>query len=236
FGENYGNWLDTFITWDGNIRTLERCTLNAARDACTDTAQFTTTETYDSLLRLTELKTEDALGGTNSVRYQKFEYDHNNQNTFSSFVSDFATETKGTDTTYDALQRVKSKTSTGRGTIFYNYLSGNKIKVTDAEDNITTTSYLAYGYPSYQQATKIESEESVTTDIAVNVLGLVDSVTQTGLNESTPISQTEANIYNTNQQLCLKVRTDVGATAYGYNALGEMTWSAQGVAYNKITP
>ncbi|MCP4990222.1 MAG: RHS repeat protein, partial [Colwellia sp.] len=47
FGENYGNWLDTFITWDGNIRTLERCTLNAARDACTDTAQFTTTETYD---------------------------------------------------------------------------------------------------------------------------------------------------------------------------------------------
>ncbi|MCP5018976.1 MAG: hypothetical protein GY938_27415, partial [Ketobacter sp.] len=47
---------------------------------------------------------------------------------------------------------------------------------------------------------------------------------------------TEANIYNTNQQLCLKVRTDVGATAYGYNALGEMTWSAQGVAYNKITP
>jgi RHS repeat-associated protein len=225
------DWQDMLYTWSADsssnpTRTIERCVLDATRKACIGTSKLTQVETYDGLLRLKKLSESD---GT-TTRYKNFKYNRYNQKTFSSQWSDAIDESQGVSREFDGLKRLKSVTTSGLGTIVYEHLVGNKIKVTDAEDNITTTTYLAYGSPSYDQAILIASPEDVTTTIAVNVLGLTDSITQDGFEKDgvTEARQTETRLYDTYKQLCLVARSDVGTTIYNKNALGETNWMAEG--------
>ncbi|AIY67425.1 RHS repeat domain-containing protein [Pseudoalteromonas piratica] len=231
------DWLDTLITWNdaNNTRTLSRCVLDEHRTKCNGSTSFKTIEYFDPLYRLIKKEMSDELNDIK--RYQHFSYNHNNQLTYKSFLTDSAIDNGlGTTTKYDALGRVKSVTTSGRGTIDYDYLQGNKIKVTDAENNVTTTTYQAFGEPSYEVATKIVSPEDITTDINVDVLGLVRSIAQTGLDkDGNSITLTENRYYNNAKQLCLVTRPDVGNTIYGRNALGEMTWSKAGVSNTACT-
>ncbi|WP_448569375.1 hypothetical protein, partial [Thalassotalea ganghwensis] len=240
------DWADTFFTWshDGGIganqpvRKVERCTLNVAKTACSDTALMTETTTYDGLLRPVLVKTEDGItgDGSNTV-YQNNEYNAYNKLTFQSFPSSSDTETSGTTYSYDGLQRLISQSITDGGTVTTEYLAGNKIKVTDAgkntevknnEQHSTTTTYLAYGSPSYEQAIKIESPESVTTTIDINLYGNINSITQAGNRDGNSISATEYRYYNDEQQLCAVKRDDVGSTVYHRNNLGQVEWQAEG--------
>ena len=225
-------WLDTVFTWSFDadlqpVRTTERCTLDKTTHTCSDTAAFTTTTTYDGLLRATLIEQSD---GTNSV-YQNSRFNADNQVTFQSYPSSSITEASGISYSYDALQRQETISFSGGGTITNEYLTGNKIKVTDAgknaenTQNSTTTTYLAYGEPSYEQAIMIESPESVATSIDINLFGNIKSITQSGLNG---ISQTEYRAYDAQQRLCQIVRNDVGTTVFKRNALGQIAWQAQG--------
>ncbi|MCJ8270287.1 MAG: hypothetical protein MJK04_12900, partial [Psychrosphaera sp.] len=142
-----------------------------------------------------------------------------------------STHNQGLTFTYDALQRATSVAQSGGGTVFTEYLAGNKTKVTDAENNVTTTTYLDYASPTYQQPTLIVSPENLTTTLDVNVFGEVKSITQSGKNGTAAISQTQTNLYDaTTHQLCMVKRTDVGNTFFSYNTLGQVTWQAQGVS------
>jgi RHS repeat-associated protein len=228
---------DTFITWSydgtGNHKakkTVSKCTLNATFTACSDTEKLTTVTFYDGFLNPLKIATTDI--ANSKTIYQNFTYNNLDKLIFASFSSLSSTENKGVNTHYDALQRLISTQHSGGGTIKREYLLGNKIRVTDAEDNITTTTYLAYGSPDYQQATKISSPESVTTDIAVNILGNIESITQSGFNGTTPISQTEYHAYDNQQRLCQLSRNDVGTTVIKRNAYGEIIWQAQGQTAN----
>ncbi len=221
--------LDTFISWsfdtnDQTIRTSKRCTLNSTKANCTDTPIVTTTTTYDALLRPKLIKTQDA----DKTVFLTKQYDFNNQLLFESFPSSDSFEPMGSIYEYDELSRLESITTTGGGSVTNEYLAGNKIQVTDAENNITTTTYLAYGSPSYEQATKIESPENVTTDININIFGNIESITQSGFSGSTAISQTEYRAYDTAQRLCQIKRDDVGTTVFNLNANGSINWQAQG--------
>ncbi|NRB25753.1 hypothetical protein [Shewanella sp.] len=100
------------------------------------------------------------------------------------------------------------------------YLSGNKKRVTDAEGNATTTTYLAYGSPSYNKPTLIEAPDTSDTSIAYNKFGQVESITQG--------SVTEKRLYDGYQQLCKTYRPETGVTAYGYNAQRQPIWRAEG--------
>ncbi|MGV2873214.1 RHS repeat-associated core domain-containing protein [Colwellia sp. E150_009] len=231
-------WLDTVFTWtyDGGtganqpVRKEERCTLNSATSTCSGAVAFTTTTTYDGLLRPVLVKTSD---GTNTV-YQNATYNADNQLTFQSYPSREEDETKGVSYSYDALQRSKTIAKSSGGTVTYDYLAGNKIEVTDAGKNInnvqhsTTTTYLAYGSPSYEQAIKIVSPESVTTDIVIDIFGNTASIKQSGLHDGSAISQTEYRAYDAQQRLCQIKRSDVGTTVINRNTLGEIQWQAQG--------
>ncbi|KZN39456.1 hypothetical protein N480_01085 [Pseudoalteromonas luteoviolacea S2607] len=46
------------------------------------------------------------------------------------------------------------------------------------------------------------------------------------------LKQTETRIYDSNKQLCLVKRADVGNTVMKYNALGQLTWKKEGTSYN----
>ena len=228
----FGNWLDTLFEWDinANIRTIKRCTLDSTRSTCIDSSQLVTTEYYDGLSRLLSLKHEDINNKVSNIRYQNFQYDHNNQNTFTSRVSDSIIETRGTNFIYDNLNRIKTESTTGLGEINYSYLDDNKIARTDAERNVTTTKYLSYGSKGFQQAINIKSPEQTVTDIEIDFLGLTKSITQSGVNDSNVhISAAEIRKYDANKQLCLVMRKDVGNTLYHFNKLGELQWLKTGV-------
>ncbi|MDT0605372.1 RHS repeat domain-containing protein [Thalassotalea castellviae] len=227
------NFLGSLYSWRYNggstgtqpVRTLQRCTLNSARNACASNTNLTETTTYDGLYRPLSVVTTD--NTSNISVHQNSRYNANNQVTFQSFPSDVAGETLGTSFTYDALQRQTRQTISYGGSTTTQYLPNNQIKTTDAKGHVTTTTYLAYGEPSYEQATKIVSPEGVTTDIAVNLFGNTTSITQGG--------QIETRLYNNAQQLCMTKRNDVGNTYLQRATNGEITWQAQGVSGSNCT-
>ncbi len=230
---NENTWLDTHIDWNYSsgylVLTETRCDLNEDKTECISGSRRSYTQTtYDGMLRPTLTQLHDVDNSKN--RYQNRNHSWHNQLTFESYWSTNTTETAGISHQYDALQRRWSTTTSGGGTVTKDYLSNNRIKVTDAESNEITTSYLAYGEPSYSKPTAIESEESVMTSMVYNVYGNLSAITQSGLDSNNEdISQTEFRAYDTNQYLCKVVRADVGTTVFSNNTLGEIEWKAQGV-------
>lgn len=228
-------WLDTLFSWDYSSGTLvlgeSRCQLNANKTACSGSELYKETITYDGVLRPVLTHRRDLAASVS--RYQNKTFDWKNQSTFESFWSNSSSESEGTDFTYDGLQRRESIETTGLGTRQYQYLLDNKIRVTDAKSHATTSTFLAFGLPAYDQPTKIESPENVDTEFDVDVFGLVQSITQAGPGKSgRTISQIEHHYYDQYRQLCLVTRKDVGSTAYSKNALGENQWTADGLSHN----
>ena len=240
----YGNnWWDTLYSWSFNSTgqprlLIEQCRLTTDRQDCSGAVAFWTTKTFDNKMRLLLEKTFDPSGGTNGTLYQRFEYNTDNLMTFQSSISRSSAEVLGATYDYDDLGRLLSNSRSGWGTVTKEYLDQNRIRVTDAESNQTTTTYVAYRRPNYSQASKIASPEGVTTTLDIDVFGNIKTITQTGpgKDSSADISQTETRLYNANMQLCGSIRDDTGGKAYGYNTLGEISWQAEGATYDPANP
>ncbi|WP_172449332.1 polymorphic toxin-type HINT domain-containing protein [Bowmanella denitrificans] len=239
------NFLDSVYVWVDEVtrvstglppnRIMYQCSVDINAGECiNDTIVNERTEYFDHLLRLKGVKETDVTA--NLVRNKAYSYNQLGLKTYESYWYD-TNALGGTHYLFDSIGRLRRQYLSNDNSIEqkYDYLAGNKIKVTDAEKNVTTTTYQAYGSPAYDQAVKIESPESVTTDIDINIFGNINSITQSGkgANNST-VSHTEARRYNAQQQLCLVIRGDVGTTAYQYNDLGEMTLQAQGVTPGNV--
>lgn len=228
----YGDWYDVLFTYNNaNYHTTEICSLDSSKTACESDVAFSLIEQYDGMGRLISIQHSDLQYPEmeNSTRYQSFSYDKHNRKSFESFISNSKTESKGIKYQYDVLDRVVSKSISGLGITSYDYASGNKIKTTDAKGYETTTTYQLYGKLNYELAKRIESPENVITDILMRDNGLIDVISQSGLDgNQNNISTTEIRKYNSNNQLCLVSRPDVGTTLYGKNELGQITWKKQG--------
>jgi len=181
---------------------------------------LTTTETYDALYRLVKRQ----LSGDGKSRYQWFAYDANNQTTFTSLVSANSDETRGTSSTFGPLKRKTSVTTSGLGTIFFNYLAGNRVQQVNSRGYATTTTYRAFAAPQYQQPTHIASPEDVMTELMYDTFTNVTTITQYGGG----LSQTELRGYDSHNNLCFVGRNDTGNVQLKYNLLGELQWQAQG--------
>ena len=212
------------------VDTIYRCQLNTDKTACTNTA-FTITPTYDGYLNPVLQASND----NTRTLYKNYRYNVFNRAVFASYPSTSSTYTLGLTYNYDALQRKTSASQSNGGTIFTEYLVGNKTKVTDAVNNVTTTTYLDYALPTYKQPTRIVSPENLTTDLDVNVFGEVKSITQSGKNGSAIVTQTQTNLYDSNHQLCMIKRSDVGNTYISRNVLGQVVWQAEGVSGDTCT-
>ncbi len=233
-------WLDTWFDWSYDqggalVRTMTRCTLSDNKDSCTSPALSVTT-TYDGLLRAVLTRTTDE--ATQTQRYLAQAYNPWNKLTYKSYPAstEAATATAGYYYSYDGLQRLKTTSQTGGGTQTTEYLAGNKIKVSEPVTaslfNETTTTFLAYGAPSYEQAIHIDSEESVSTSLAINVFGDITQITQTGpgAEQGTEVSLTEYRAYDALHYLCKVSRQDVGTKVYQHSSVGETTKVARGVS------
>jgi len=222
---------DTLYSWSNNggeslkepIRTSQRCILDSTKTACTGNVKFTATTTFDNLYRPVLTAVTD---GKNTT-YSNKTFDVYGNVTFQSYPSIDFDEKDGTDITYDALQRPVKAVMHHAGSIITSYLSGNAVRRVDAQSNTTTTTYLAYGSPSYQQPIVIESPESVTTTLDINVFGDVKSINQAStLGYS--VNETEYRAYDAQHRLCQVERKDVGTTVLSRNIAGEVVWQAQG--------
>ncbi len=229
------HFLDSWISWSNTsgrpVKTETFCAMPSVGLACnSNTTRLINTTTFDSFGRPTKHRQNDVANNTNI--YQKWAYTGHGKLAFSSFAANTSAETGGTSYGYDTLKRHNSTSITGGGSQAITYLSGNQRTVSDFADNETTTTYLAYGQPEYQQPTHVASPQSVTTTLTVNVLGNVTAVTQQGPNKSgaSTLSQTQYHAYDANNHLCKVSRNDVGTTVYSRNTLGDITWQAQGVS------
>lgn len=243
---NDQDWLDTYIDWNmdtggfqpATTRTARSCRLSSGRTGCeAASGTFQSTSYLDALYRVSATVEEDLLNLDVDPRHQNFTYDSLHNATFSSFKDSFEDVTLGTNHIYDDLGRLQSSTISGGAVVTYSYLNNNRLRVTDAEGNITTTRYLAYGTPVYDQPLVIESPESVTTTLSVNHFGEIETITQTGpgKNGSGTLSQTEYRAYDSQHNLCKVSRQDVGTSAFGYNSIGQKIWQASGLAWSPNT-
>lgn len=144
--------------------------------------------------------------------------------TFTSVPSASSTESYGTSTAYDGLQRVISQTNTANGDLSFSYGSNNSISVTNGKGHSTTTQYLAYGSPATDLASLITQPEGVTTTISYNIANLPVSITQGDI--------TEERRYDSAMRLCLQKRPETGIKVLKYNLLGQVTDYAEGLSDN----
>ncbi|WP_333609520.1 RHS repeat domain-containing protein, partial [Arsukibacterium sp.] len=175
----------------------------------------------DALMRPVLTRETDTARNINIFVRQRF--DAYNQPVFQSVPSYSSAATSGFVTQYDGLQRRRRHFTNvdNTGTDYY-YLAGNRVMTVDAMGNQTTTTYRALGAPEQHLPQHIAQPEGVTTLLAYNLFDNVISISQGGI--------TESRFYNSQQRLCRVARTDVGATAYEYNAVGDLLWLAQGAS------
>ncbi len=163
------------------------------------------------------------------------QYDAGGRTVFRSYPTNSATSytqsLPGIHTSYDVLNRateVDQDSSLGGLPTTTQYLPGFSTEVTDPRGNSTTTSYLAYGDPTTQWPVSMTAPEGELTKITRDVFGKPLSVTRTGTATGSS-SLTRSYVYNGYQQLCERVEPETGATAFGYDGAGNLSWSAAGL-------
>ncbi|HEX7801988.1 MAG TPA: RHS repeat-associated core domain-containing protein [Pseudoxanthomonas sp.] len=189
---------------------------------------------YDAMWRpvLEEKLDLGNIGGTVSQVVKR--YDASGRLAFQSYpvnnVANFQSVTQGTRTFYDALDRitrVEQDSELGVLASTTEYLTGFQTRVTNPRTLQTTTTYKAYDTPSFDLPVTIQEPEGRNTAIARDVFGKPASITRSGGG----VSVTRSYVYDGAQQLCKTIEPETGATIIGFDAAGNLTWSAAGLDY-----
>jgi RHS repeat-associated protein len=156
-------------------------------------------------------------------------------------VGNYADTTlKGTKYTYDALDRVtlaqanwENEATAGLLTTKTEYLTGFQTRVTNPRGKQTlTTLYQAFDQPTYDFPRGINHPTDTATpasftEIARDIFGKPTSIKRRNIDGTVAI--TRSFTYDGNQQLCRSIEPETGATVYGYDGAGNLTWSAAGL-------
>lgn len=172
-------------------------------------------------------------GGTLSEVVQR--YDSVGRKVFASYptksAASYTQALPGIHTSYDALDRVTEvdqDSELGALPTTTQYLSGFRTQVTDPNDHSTVTSYQIYGTPTTQWPVSIAAPAGELTRITRDVFGKPLSITRTGTASGSP-TLTRFFAYNAYEQLCGRTEPETGTTAFGYDAAGNLIWSASGL-------
>src|SRR3546814_1543509 len=90
----------------------------------------------------------------------------------------------------------------------------------------TTIRYMAYGQPSTDWPILIVQPEGAYTDIVRDSFGKPTSITRRSI--SGDVAITRSMVYDNYQQLCKTIEPETAATVMGYDAAGNLIWSAGG--------
>jgi len=173
--------------------------------------------------------------GTPTATTQYYRYDAAGNRIFASYPNSISS---GTTTAYDALGRVTAITQSDNARSTLGYLAGNRVKVTDAQGNYITNTYLSWGNPGEAYLNKTEQpatsgnpsvilSPAISTDIGRNKLGLIDYVRQGGL--------TQNYGYTSTWQLDYVTTPETGKTDYNYDANGNLIAKQMGTDTSTLT-
>ena len=191
---------------------------------------------YDAMWRPLLVREYDAGNMAGTQRFTKTVYDAEGRVSFAAYPLASVTLAaqqagdKGVTTFYDALGRVTSTSQDselGLLTTLTTYNPGFTTTITNPRGYSTTSTYLTFDQPSTDLPLVITAPESATTTIARDTFGKPTSLTRSG-GGVTPVVRSYT--YYSSQELCRTVEPETGATLFGYDAAGNLTWSAAGMA------
>lgn len=191
---------------------------------------------FDALWRPLLIREYDSGRVASTQRFTGYEYDHAGRVVFSSYPSSSSNHDKGTWTSYDPLGRVNSvaqDSELGLLRTTTSYLSnkaGAYTLVTKPGGRQTRTWYQMFDLPAYDAPVKITQPEGAVTTIARDVFGKPLSIERKDVKGK--IKAVKTYRYNARQELCRAVEPETGATLMGYDAAGNLAWSASGLAAN----
>ncbi|MEO1657569.1 MAG: RHS repeat-associated core domain-containing protein [Pseudomonadota bacterium] len=187
--------------YDGYLRPWKTRLIDTTRP---DTRTYTLT-TYDGLGRPDFEMAPDAVAGTSNF---------------------------GVRTVYDALGRVieTRENKAPFATTRYSYLTGNRVRITDPEGNITTTTRSGYGHPDDGEVVLIEQPEGVTTQMTYDVWGKMIAARQWGASNGFNADYTQQYAYNSKFELCRHYTPETNSTLFYYDAAGQLMAKREGYA------
>ncbi len=225
------------VAWNATTQVFER--VNTVEHGLgtghwrltTNTGNRNAVTWFDAMWRPALTREQDASNPTATQRYQRFVYDHAGRTIFRSYPASSSSPSTGQWLEYDALGRVTSSSSDselGLLTTVTDYLPDMRVRTTDATGKSTNIRYLVYGSPAYDLPVAIEHQGAAFTDIGRDVFGKITSIRRRNADGSQSV--TRSYVYNPQQELCKSVEPETGATAIAYDAAGNVTWSAAGIA------
>jgi len=184
---------------------------------------------YDAMLRPT-LEKKNPTSGVGITVYVKTEYDALGRVIFSSQPSFSSNPTQGINTTYDALGRVINTAENFSPYVssLTEYLSNNRVRVTDPLGNQTITTRSGYASPNDGNTTLIQSPEGVNTAMTFDIYGNMLTTTQSGGG----VSSTQRWFYDNNLRLCRHYVPETGSKLFQYNNIDQVTAYSEGQSYS----
>ena len=203
------------------------------RDSTTGNARAVTY--YDALWRPVLEESFDNSDRPGTLRQQVTRYDVNGQPAFGSYptrtAGDFRSALPGTHTSYDTLGRVirsEQDSELGRLATTTQYLSGGRIQVVNSRGHATTSTFQMFAKPNFEAPVQISHANGAVTEIQRDLFGKPLSILRRNTDAS--LSVRRQYVYDGGQRLCKSMEPESGATAQGYDAAGNVVWSAPGLA------
>ncbi|MFT4257599.1 MAG: RHS repeat protein, partial [Pseudoxanthomonas sp.] len=188
---------------------------------------------FDAMWRPLVTREYDTANEAATKRFQRFVYDWDGSTTFASYPGTSDGLSTGTWSEYDALGRpisISQDSEQGLLATLTEYLPGFQIRVTNPRGTQTATQYQAWDRPTTEFPTGVTTyagTDTAATVIARDAQGEPTAITRR--NSDGSVSLTRSYTYNANQELCRAVEPETGATLYGYDAAGNLKWSAAGL-------
>lgn len=217
-----GNYANTSIAYSG---------LGSGVVSTTTTGNKQTIVTYDAMHRPITVQESDLTGNQSPV-FVKTDYDALGRAVFTSFPSNSASPTAGTNTSYDGLGRViqTSETVAPYATTATAYLSNNRVQVTDPSGATTVTRYRAYGAPETEEVMEVIDPLGTVTSFSRDIYGNVTQMTQSGTQNGYTASVVRKFWYDDRLRLCRHQAPEFGDELFAYDALDRLQHSSRGQA------
>lgn len=197
---------------------------------------------YDGLAQPLLEASMDANDIAGTLKQVVKRYDADGRKTFESYptrgVVGFADVIEGTRTYYDALSRVtkvEQHSEHGLLTTVTEYLSGLQTRVTNPRGAQISNRYMAWEQPRYDLPVQSLQPEGKVVEISRHAqFGWPLQLKQRSADNTLQASRYYA--YDGNARLCKTVEPETGATVMGYDASGNLAWSASGLDATAFGP
>lgn len=191
------------------------------------------TITYFDVMWLPILKHDyDAGNVAATLRATSTSYDGDGRAIFASYSSDIVNPPAvGVRTSYDALgrvSRVQQDSELGALNTTTEYLDGFQSRLTNPRGFQTTSGFVAYDDATMDAPAWTVLPGGAVTEIYRDMFGKPTLLRRRDAASTQIVDR--RYVYDGYQQLCKTIEPETGSTAYGYDAAGNLAWSAAGLS------